>query len=61
MVFAGYIVLRQVGSEADILDTLESGMQRIEAVSDRTAFLVEMGRLIGASHKRTKTKAKRAT
>ncbi|MGY8800147.1 MAG: hypothetical protein ACKVG4_15375 [Longimicrobiales bacterium] len=67
MVFAGHIVLRQVGAEADILDALESGMKRIEPVSDRTAFLVEMGRRIGPSHKRTKektrpkTKAKRST
>ena len=67
MVFAGHIVLRRVGAEADILDALESGMQRIEPVSDRTAFLVEMGGLIGPSHKRTKAKtnpkakAKRST
>jgi hypothetical protein len=58
MVCAGHIVLRRVGAEADILDALESGMQRIEAVSDRTAFLVEMGGLIGPSHKRTKAKTK---
>lgn len=67
MVFAGHIVLRQVGAEADILDALESGMKRIEPVSDRTAFLVEMGRRIGPSQKRTKektrpkAKAKRST
>lgn len=49
MVFAGYRVLRAVSGEADILDVLEAGMARLASVADRSAFLAEMGTLIGPS------------
>jgi len=52
MVFAGYLVLKGAGGDRDVLDVLEAGMQRIESVADRTAFLVEMGGVIGPSLKR---------
>jgi hypothetical protein len=54
MVFAGYRVLRGVGSAAGILDVLEDGMARLSSVADRSAFLVEMGTLIGPSLRRTR-------
>jgi putative zinc- or iron-chelating protein len=60
MVFAGHIVLRRVASDHDILDALESGMGRIESVANRTAFLVEMGGLIGPSHRRGGRTAKKS-
>jgi hypothetical protein len=49
MVFAGYRVLRGVSGNGGILDVLEAGMARLSSVADRSAFLVEMGTLIGPS------------
>jgi len=51
MVFAGYRVLRGTSGDADILDLLEAGMARLTSVVDRTAFLVEMGTLVGPSRR----------
>jgi len=55
MVFAGHRVLRGASGDADILDVLEAGMARLESVADRTAFLVEMGTLIGPSFRPRRT------
>lgn len=54
MVFAGYRVLRGVSGGDGILDVLEVGMARLSSVADRSAFLVEMGTLIGPSLRRTR-------
>lgn len=47
MVFAGYRLLKKVASSTSLLDTLEEEMRGLPWVADRTAFLVEMGSLIG--------------
>lgn len=53
LVFAGYRVLRGVEAGGVVLDVLEDGMARLSSVADRTAFLVEMGTLIGPSFRRS--------
>ncbi len=57
MVFAGYQVLRGVARHDGILDALEAGMARLSSVADRSAFLIEMGTMIGPSLKPKRTKA----
>lgn len=57
MVFAGYRVLRGVARHDGILDALEAGMARLSSVADRSAFLIEMGTMIGPSLKPKRTKA----
>ncbi|MDP2954948.1 MAG: hypothetical protein Q8N53_00890 [Longimicrobiales bacterium] len=55
MVFAGYRVLRGVTGGDGVLNALEAGMARLSSVADRSAFLVEMGTMIGPSLKRRRT------
>lgn len=57
MVFAGYRVLRGVSGGDGILDLLEAAMARLSSVADRSAFLVEMGTLIGPALRRPRRKA----
>ncbi len=52
MVFAGHRLLRGVEAGGGILDLLEDAMARLESPADRTAFLVEMGTLVGPSFRR---------
>jgi len=43
MVFAGHRLMRDGETGRGTLDALESAMERVESVSDRSAFVVQMG------------------
>ena len=56
MTFAAFRFLRASGSSASLIDSLEESLMLVPAVSDRMAFLVEMGSQIETALKGQKRK-----